>query len=223
MSAEGDGWAVISLGISCQGARQIRKNLDLLSTLTGVEMRHSSHFFDSLIAPVDGISALLRDGFPMFDRADIADGPGHPTWQPYGLRFLHHFRDRTGVEADIDAYFARDQSKFAHLRYKLFALRDVPNLIFIVQNTQNNLATVAPGIGLASIAFDAGGVAGLGEAVAGFLGRPHPMIILSYPDRIGDLDPAAVHLLTPDDSEWEGDKVQWQSVFRRVFAGFDRA
>ncbi|MEO1199713.1 MAG: hypothetical protein AAFX39_10850 [Pseudomonadota bacterium] len=213
MSAIGDGCAIVSLGMSCQGARQLRKNLGLLGDLTGGEMAHGSHFFDSLISPLEGIAQLLDDGFPMFSRQDIADGPGHPTWRPYGLRFLHHFREATGAEADIDVYFERDSSKFVHLREKFLNLRDVPRLIFIVQNSQNNLDDVAKTIGLNDITLSAATLRRLSASVGRFFGRPCPMIVASYRGRQGDVVLPDHAVLTRDDSEWEGDKAQWQALF----------
>ncbi len=211
MSVSGPTTAIVSLGMSCQSARQIRTNAEVIGAILGEEVGRNAQFFDGLIAPPAGLARLFEDGFPLFSRDDIAEGPGHPTWSAYAIRFLHHFRDDDG--ADIDRFFDHDLSRFTHLRDKFLALAAVPRLVFVISNSQNNLTEVAAETAIERIDFNREEIGRLREAVQAFLGRRCEFILVSTPDRRGSLDDPDLHLLTPDDSEWTGDTRQWREVF----------
>ncbi|TWI87553.1 hypothetical protein JM93_02119 [Roseibium hamelinense] len=130
MSAGGENTAIVSLGMSCQSARQIRKSIDVLSASLGEQVKPDRSFFDGLIAPITGMCRLFEDGFPIFSREQIIPGPGEPTWQPYGIRFLHHFRDEAGT-ADVLVQFEENLSRFSYLRQKFLRLRDRARVIFL--------------------------------------------------------------------------------------------
>ncbi|MBD8892931.1 hypothetical protein [Roseibium litorale] len=213
MSAGSPHTAIVSLGMSCQSARQIRTSLEILSEALGETLEPERHFFDGLISPVAGMAQLFEDGFPIFRREDIADGPGHPTWQPYGLRFLHHFREE-GQAADIDAHFAGDLSRFTYLRGKFKALADRPRVVFVISNSQNNLSEVAEETDIEDLTFVEEDLLRLQRAVDLWLGRPCEYLIVSHPERHGGISLPELTILDPDDSEWTGDKRQWRSLFR---------
>ena len=217
MSAGSSHTAIVSLGMSCQSARQIRTGMDVLGAALGETFERERHFFDGLIAPVSGMAALFEDGFPVFTRKRIEPGPGHPTWQPYGIRFLHHFREE-GEDADIDACFDEELSRFSHMREKFARLSDRRRVVFVISNSQNNLAEVAQETEMGSIAFDAGELARLQAAVDRFLDRPCEYLVVSYPDRHGGIAHPQLTVLRPDDSEWTGDKAQWHALFQAYFA-----
>ncbi|WP_102868457.1 hypothetical protein [Pseudovibrio exalbescens] len=214
MSAAGKSTAVVSLGISCQSARQIRTHTELISSLLGEPVEHTSHFFDGLVTPPLGLAKLLDDGFPLFSRESLEDGPGHPTWQPYGIRFLHHFRGEEGV-ADIDAYFDNEVSRFTYLRRRFLQLRDAENLLFVISNSQNNLDEVAQETAMETIEFDQGQLETLKGSLARFFGRHWPLVVVTHEERVQDVSHDALHILQPDSTEWTGDKQQWADVFRR--------
>lgn len=216
MSAGSSHTAIVSLGMSCQSARQIRTSMDVLGAALGETIERERHFFDGLIAPVGGMAALFEDGFPVFDRERIEPGPGHPTWQPYAIRFLHHFRAEGGA-ADIDAHFDEEQSRFSYLREKFARLSDRRRVVFVISNSQNNLAEVARETEIGSIAFDQGELARLQTAVDRFLGRPCEYLVASYPDRHGGIAHPQLTILQPDGSEWTGDKAQWRALFNDYF------
>lgn len=217
MSAGSPNTAIVSLGMSCQSARQIRTSLEILSESLGEMLEPERHFFDGLISPVAGMAQLFEDGFPIFRREDIADGPGHPTWQPYGLRFLHHFREE-GQTADIDAHFAEELSRFSYLRGKFKALAERRRVVFIISNSQNNLSEVAEETGIEDLTFDEGELLRLQRAVDLWLGRPCEYLIVSHPERHGGISLTELTILEPDDSEWTGDKRQWRSLFREYLS-----
>lgn len=199
--------------MSCQSSRQIRTSLDVLSAMLEEPFERERHFFDGLIAPVDGMAALFEDEFPLFARDQIDPGPGHPTWQPYGVRFLHHFR-KDDEDADINAYFDEERSRFGYLRQKFAELSDRRRIVFVISNSQNNLAEVAQETEMGSIAFDAGELNRLQTAVDRFLGRRCEYLVVSYPDRHGGITHPQLKVLQPDDTEWTGDKAQWRALFQ---------
>ncbi|MTI00649.1 hypothetical protein [Roseibium sp. RKSG952] len=216
MSAGGENTAIVSLGMSCQSARQIRTSIDVLSAALGEQVKPNRSFFDGLIAPIGGMCRLFEDGFPIFSREQILPGPGEPTWQPYGIRFLHHFRDEAGT-ADVLVHFEENLSRFSYLRQKFLRLRDRARVIFVVSNTQNNLPDVAQKTDIPAIAFSDRELERLQRAVDGFMGRSCEYLIVSYPSRYKGRSLPDLHLLAPDDSEWTGDKTQWRALFKRYF------
>lgn len=211
MSAGSPSTAFVSLGMSCQSARQIRTSVEVLSAALGEPVEPERHFFDGLISPIAGLAQLFEDGFPIFSREQIVPGPGHPTWQPYGLRFLHHFRDETA--ADIDKHFEEDLSRFTYLRNKFCALKDRPRVVFVISNSQNNLIEVAEETAIDRIDFDHAELVRLQAAVDAFFARKFEYLIVSHPDRHGHVRLPTLKIMKADDSDWTGDKAQWRALF----------
>ncbi|MEJ8473585.1 hypothetical protein [Roseibium algae] len=203
--------------MSCQSARQIRSSVDVLGAALGEDIAPERHFFDGLIAPISGLAQLFEDGFPMFSREDIVEGPGHPTWQPYGIRFLHHFREE-GSEADIDTHFAEDFSRFSHMREKFDKLSQRSRVVFVISNSQNNLDEVAADTGIDTLNFEKDELVRLQRAVDLWLGRGCEYLIVSHPERHGDTRLPELVILEADDSEWTGDKAQWRTLFDAYLA-----
>ncbi|MBO0345829.1 hypothetical protein J0X15_11415 [Roseibium sp. CAU 1637] len=218
MSAGSDTTAIVSLGMSCQSARQIRTSIEVLSEVLAQAFQPERHFFDGLVAPVAGLAQLFEDGFPLFDRVAIVDGPGHPTWNPYEIRFLHHFRPEPEAAADIDGWFENELSRFTHLRAKFERLRQRERLIFVISNSQNNLDLVARDTGIEKLDFDADELKRLQVAVDGFFGRACEYLVVSHPERHGGTELPELRILQADDSEWTGDKRQWRELFRDYLA-----
>ncbi len=217
MSAGSRHTAFVGLGMSCQSACQIRKSVEVLSAALGETVRPERHFFDGLISPVDGLARLFEDGFPIFGRETIEPGPGHPVWQPYGFRFLHHFRGEDN-KADIDRYFAQDMSRFSYLRQKFLKLRERRRVVFVISNSQNNLDQVAVETGLERIAFDNAELDRLQKAVDGFFGRSLEYLVVTHTGRHRGISRPDLRILEADESEWIGDKRQWRSVFREYLS-----
>lgn len=211
MSAEGHSTAIVSLGISCQSARQIRTHAEEIGHQLGENIQPARHFFDGLIAPVPGVARLFEDGFPLFGPGNIRMGPHHPVWHPYDIHFLHHFRDEAGA-VDIAGRMSEELSRFGHMRGKLQRLSRFERLVFVLSNSQNNLTMVQEETGLTDLHFEASAVGRLRHAVEQYLGRPCEFILVSLDGRhAGDLADE-VHVLSPDDSEWTGDKGQWRAL-----------
>lgn len=217
MSVGGTQTAIVSLGMSCQSARQIRASIEVLNAALGEDLEPERHFFDGLISPINGLARLFEDGFPIFERSQIAPGPGHPTWQPYGIRFLHHFREEGG-EADIDRHFQTDLARFTHLRNKFVRLGERKRIVFVISNSQNNLAQVAADTEMESITFDPQELRGLQHAVDRYLERSCEYLIVSHPNRHGGSTIPELKVLEADDSDWTGDKTQWRALFQEYLS-----
>jgi len=212
MSAASRNTAFVSLGMSCQSASQIRKGAEVMSAALGETFEPDRHFFDGLISPVAGVAQLFEDGFPMFERAALEPGPGHPVWTPYGLRFLHHFRGEDGI-ADIDRYYDEDLSRFSYLREKFLRLAETRRVVFVISNSQNNLDQVADETGLDRLDFDNAELDRLQKAVDGFFGRSHEYLVVSHWQRHGGIKRPDMWILDADESDWNGDKRQWRALF----------
>ncbi|WP_150524690.1 hypothetical protein [Roseibium sediminis] len=216
MSAQSGSTAIVSLGMSCQSSRQIRTHVDTFSGLLDQTFEPTRHFFDGLISPISGLADLFCDGFQLFTRDSIRPGPGCPTWMPYGIRFLHHFRE-ADMPPDIDRFFEREHSKFGYLREKFIGLSEVERVIFVISNSQNNLSDVAFETEMACIKFNQSQLERLMKAVDNFLDRQCEYLIVSHPDRHGGVLDENIHVMKADESEWTGDKTQWRALFQSYF------
>ncbi|MDX5592940.1 hypothetical protein [Pseudovibrio sp. SPO723] len=214
MSAAGQNTAVVSLGISCQSARQIRTHVELISSLIGEPVQHVSHFFDGLITPPEGLAKLLDDGFPLFTREQIEEGAGHPTWHPYGIRFFHHFRGEDGI-ADVNRYFENETSRFSYLKNRFLELRNAQHLLFVLSNSQNNLDEVAEETELGPFHFEQRHLEELKASLRAFFAKDCDLLVVSHEEKVVDVEYDHLHILEPDSSEWTGDKRQWAEVFRK--------
>ena len=216
MSAQSGATAIVSLGMSCQSSRQIRTHVETFSELLDQTFEPTRHFFDGLISPIPGLAALFEEGFPLFSRDSIQPGPGYPTWMPYGIRFLHHFREEEGAP-DIDRFFECERSRFGYLRAKFMRLAEAERLIFVISNSQNNLSEVAFQSQIPCIAFNQSQLERLMKAVDNFLDRRCEYLVVSHPERHGGVRDADIHVMKADESEWTGDKTQWRSLFQSYF------
>ncbi|EFO34556.1 conserved hypothetical protein [Roseibium sp. TrichSKD4] len=213
MSAQSGATAIVSLGMSCQSSRQIRTHVETFSSILGEEFEPERHFFDGLISPISGLADLFDDGFQLFTRDAIQPGPGFPTWEPYGIRFLHHFRE-TDSSPEIDRFFEREKSKFSHLREKFVGLSEAERLIFVISNSQNNLSDVALESRMPCIEFKQSQLERLMKAVDTFLDKRCEYLVVSHPERHGGLPDEAIHIMKADETEWTGDKTQWRALFQ---------
>jgi hypothetical protein len=148
---------------------------------------------------------------------------GH--WQEMGgVHYWHAFRPvRGGIirrkKLDAPKSFRVLTEKYAHMASKFRQLSRVPRLIFVISNSQNNLDMVARVTGNVDILLDGGMIDALVDQTDAYFGRSCEYIVATYPDRFAGLSGRGnifVHKLSPDDSEWGGDEVQWAELFRKA-------
>ena len=92
MSVVGRNLGVISLGMSCQSALQIRDNVDVLKRVCGDETLTASGLpFDSIVCPPESAIKMLRtDTYfpPSSDDVTLFRGA---YWRDYNVYFRHEF------------------------------------------------------------------------------------------------------------------------------------
>lgn len=223
MTAIGKKTAIISMGMSCQSAHQIRSNIDLLRTVTGDNtLEVKSMPFDWLICPPSSAVRILSDEnrFPV--RSELAIN-FRPFWMPKNAYFWHHFRNEH-KEYDLDANYDDTQKTYLP-RWKRFdsIVKDPSRrLIAVLSNVQNDLAKTERRVGTISKTFRLSELTQNLRAMEKTFGRPTEFIVVTAPDRfINDAQtPSNVAIFHhgPDDTMWEGDEKQWGETFSTYFA-----
>ncbi len=218
MSLLGARSAVVSLGASCQAARQIRLHAGLLSARLGEALAPRSFPFDWMFAPPDAAARLLRS------EVRVPAHPGElvlaqtPFWPRHGAWLWHDPPEEP---------FAALQARMSRRWERFLALRALERRVFILANTQNNLARVpdfAPqrlDFGLTAMRMRAI-VEGV-EALFGAAGTE--VVFVAYAGRVTpDARGAGFRLaiLEPDATNHEGDDAQWRQVFERFVTPLPR-
>ncbi|MDQ0472670.1 hypothetical protein [Labrys wisconsinensis] len=82
--------AVVSLGVSCQTAHQIRRHHRLIATaLNDQDLKWQSSFFDNLITPPSAVVSLFSSGDISEVRAEEIGMYQRVVWSNHGLFFWH--------------------------------------------------------------------------------------------------------------------------------------
>jgi hypothetical protein len=216
VSVIGPSTAVVSLGASCQTARQIRLHHALLSARLGERMELRSLPLDWMFAPPAAAARLLRG--PVRVPAGPAELvlPRHPFWLRHGAWLWHD-------PATTPSEFAALQARMARRWERLLALRALRRRVFVVSNTQNNLAFV-PAAAPQALDFrlTAQRMQALAAAVAAVFGpEGNSLVFVADATRISrDAREAGFPLaiLEPDASDHEGDAAQWGAALARLVA-----
>jgi hypothetical protein len=217
MSAVGEQLAVMSLGMSCQTAEQIRRAAPLLREITGdPTIGPASLPFDWLIGPLSSISAMMENGTFFPERTEIEMRP-RPYWMD--TVFFHAFTSDHGKSYDVDRLYPAARQRSDHVIRTFQRLRNIPRIIAIVSNTQNNLTPVAaePRSFSRTIASDA--VAALKTAAEAYLGKAIEIIVVTHAGfyETGVAKYARIFEIEPDRSEWAGSSEEWGRVLRAYF------
>jgi hypothetical protein len=229
VSIAGDGLAVISLGVSCQTAMQIRAHIRLITELAGVGIATpdinvdiSSFPFDWRIMPAKGFCTMAAEGefFPA-SMDDVRHAPPlPPAWAKHECFLWHDFLVAES-SYDVPRMFQHDRAKHAYKMQKLMAL--MGRRIFILSNTQNNLDGKATVTGL-DFSLSRADVQKVKEAIADmFPSGSHELIVVTRLDRAMDNPatwPACTYVFDPTTvgmDDVEGDYAQWNDMFRRYF------
>ena len=232
MSAIGDKAAVVSLGMSCQSGEQIRAHAELLARLTGdPTMRIATSVFDNIICPpASAVRLLATDRFHPHDASALTLSQG-AYWKEFDVYFWHEFRlhKRHILEYLLGRVnrrraFRELSGKYEHLSARFRSLKSRERLVFVISNTQNNLADYAAETGINPV-LDAADVELLCDACDAYIGRACEYILASYDDRLtGTLRRSRLrhYALARDDSPWKGDVGQWEWVFGSYFSSARR-
>ena len=210
--------AIISLGMSCQTAHQLRVNQPMLEKYGIPAGAVFSNYFDWLICPPNSAAHLLESGMPRFTRDDITL-KAQPFWNDYELYFWHEFRNNNIV--DIDEHFEFAQQKFDYLREKFSKLRHYKRLVCILSNTQGNLPQVHDETGELDFIFDDAKIQRLKTALENYLSRNVEILVVTNKDRFeGSAGKGyEIEFMDNDETEWKGDDNAWENCLKRYFVG----
>jgi hypothetical protein len=226
MSVVGRKVGVISIGMSCQSGAQIKYHAPLLSRLTRDDaLKISTMPFDNIICPPDSASSMLRgDIFYPDNPDDLAESSG-AHWRDFGVYFWHEYRPHkhnvieylTGRLNTRRAY-RKLIEKYERKSVNFRQARSIDRLVFVICNSQNNLSSAETGI---DPKLSAASIESLCDACDAYVGKPCEYLLATYESRLsGEVcrDRLKVFQLTPDTSDWEGDRDQWRDVFERYFS-----
>jgi hypothetical protein len=232
MSVIGDKAAVVSLGMSCQSGEQIRGHAELIARMMGdPTMRIATSVFDNIICrPASAVRLLEAAAFYPADASALTPSQG-AYWRDFDVYFWHEFRlhKRHVLEyllrrVNRKRAYRELSGKYEHLAARFRSLRSRERLVFVISNTQNNLADYALETGISEV-LDAAEVELLCDACDAYMGKPCEYILASYDDRLtGTLNRPRLrrYALTKDDSPWKGDPGQWEWVFGSYFSSEKR-
>ena len=220
MSAIGESWAFVSLGVSCQTAHQIHENIDLLRQLTGdTSLQKSAYIFDWLICPAQSATHMLRDRrfFPD-NSGQLKRNPAFPYWNLYDVFFWHDFAAK-----DIDdPSFNIVKSKYDHMISKREAIAAAANVVWIVSNTQNNLAYVQRDTKINLTLSMESVITELKDAAQLYFQTKGTMLVVTH-ETLKKSNDRDIHISRfssrspTDPMDWKGDKTQWAVAFSSFF------
>jgi hypothetical protein len=201
--------ALISVGISCQTAHQLRSHKALVSEIIGDAVQECATPFDWLLCPVSAAARMVSSGqfFPV-DRQAL-DGNRRPYWPAMDVHFWHeHFEQWPDFI-----------TKATHVRDNWQRISNVERKVFILSNTQNNIAhsltSPPPRSGRASyqpiecrlIWAD---VLQLATALRCAFGEIELHCVTH--DAMATTAGITVHRLTRDESVWAGNDQAWHQL-----------
>lgn len=198
--------AIMSVGIACQAADQIRRNATMLSALAGEELEAHTTPWDWTICGPAGVALMLADGVTFPPAADLEDRAGKPYW-PARRCYFWHMKGAITDHADAAVQAARQ-------RGRLESVRGARRKVFILANTQNNLARENTIRGGMDIPLEAKWVDRLEIALTARLG-PHELVVVSHAGKHA-LGARPVIELQPDLSQWAGDDAQWSALLKSI-------
>ena len=214
----------VSLGISCQTTHQLQRltdNQSQANTASSTVVTQSS-IFDWLICPVESTIALLNQGIPDFTRDSISIRNDHPYWTEYNLYLWHNFQIPHPAKRifDIDKTFEKEIARWRYLRDQFSSLNPAHTL-FVVSNTQNNLATeVFTPSEESQYHFTTSSLDALKQCLAKYFRTGSDNIrlaILTRQDRSSGLNNIDdVTFLPIDSNQWKGSKESWNNWWKKL-------
>lgn len=219
MTWAGDRLAVVSLGMSCQTALQIRLREDVF-TERGYHGRATNSYFDWIVCSTDAVVATLNDGIPPLRREDVWIPDGRPIDKRYNAIFWHEFlpdRDAPDVY-DIEGMFGSVCEKRGFLADRMAELVKVERLLFVWSNTQSDLAGTSPRYAVErQLTEDR--ASRLMMAAERYAGRPATFLFVVHPDEWRPFDTperATIAEIRQQEGGWQGDGIQWREALVRA-------
>jgi hypothetical protein len=219
MSLIGHRTAIITLGLSCQPAQQLRDNADCLSAIANEKFHHWRLPFDWVISPIENTTEWIRSG-PIFPRTpdDIRayPYPGAFFWPERGLYFWHDFRSKDTNALDPVGTFEYTRGLYDHGFGKMRHLKNLDRIRFVVANTQNNLPTFL-GEDFKGFDFTQERLLHLKASAERYIGKKGSLLAVTYEDRqtgitSSETDGISVVVIPKDESAWKGAPDVWREI-----------
>ncbi len=226
--AHNNGKVLISLGMSCQTAHQLRRLAALDSELNNNEsaLKVQSGIFDWLICPPLSVVSLLNNNIPDFTRQDLIIQNNRPYWPDHRLYFWHNFTDGKGRarQVHIDKNFEDELTRWRYLRDKFQALNPA-NTIFVISNIQNNLETeVYEPSEHDQFQFTPAVIEQLEHSLAAFfgttIGQNNLQVVTRHDRSKGLISRENTTLFPIDQNEWKGPKQPWSFWWQKLHESF---
>lgn len=227
MSLAGEKLAVVSIGSSCQTAYQVRHHADLLSRLSGDELKPRRLPFDWVICGPSKAAAWIDSGSPFpTDADDLApyEHEGVFHWRKRSVFFWHDFRNEQKL-VDLPGTFLSTQTKYRALWDAFRRLSQMDRVVAVISNVQNNLPKVL-GDDFRSdrFSFTADDIGQVKASLDRLLGRPCELLGVTYRERseadLAAAVPGGIRMYTIEQNTagWAGDDGAWQDIFLDYFS-----
>ncbi|MEN0040578.1 MAG: hypothetical protein AAF764_04495 [Pseudomonadota bacterium] len=200
--------------MSCQSAHQLARfaaeNPDIATFQKGP--------FDWLICPPDSAVSWLESRLETPQTSDFTIRRDKPYWPRHDLYFWHGYTWRDGDvrKLDINRTAAREAEKLAYQREQFLTL-DPANTIFVVSNTQNNLAgDVFDQNEAEKYLLNAKRLHRLKSALDATFTADTRLALITRSDRLdGPLtESGKIIEIEPGDSEWKGENTAWDNALK---------
>jgi len=202
--------ALVSLGMSCQGALQLDVHSSLIADVLGSEATIKRTPFDWLICtPMSAANMIAADRYYPESISELECIPGlPPRWPAVGDCYFWH--EPQSIASSPAPFLA----KFAHTSQTLKDVAKVSRRIFFVANTQGNLADEVQAVAPIPYRFTDEAIGRLAAVVSERFDAP--LYVVSAPDRHALSTSANLERLFPMDVSpgiWGSDS-DWAAVFR---------
>lgn len=204
--------ALVSLGMSCQGAIQLQVHRSLVADIVGAEAVIKRTPFDWLICPPTSAAKMIAGDRYYPERiSELHCSKGMPPrWSAVGDCYFWH--EQETVVSEPDSFLA----KSAHTSRTLRGVAGFARRIFFVSNTQDNLADEVQAVARIPFTFTDLAINRLAAAVSQRFDAP--LYVVSTPARHELRTPVNLERLFLMDvaSGIRGSDSDWSVVFREM-------
>jgi len=223
---------LVSLGMSCQTTHQLRRltnsQQEALHASSGIVA--PSGLFDWLICPPASIIDLLDKRIPDFTKNSILLAKNRPYWVEFNIYFWHNFlvSDKESRRVNINETFEQEIIRWRYLRDR-FSNLDPTQTVFVISNTQNNLASeVFDETQIDQYHFTASVLGDLKHSLARYfsttINNIHLQVLtrkarfrgLNDNDSGNGPDNHSVNFLPVDHNEWKGSNQSWDQWWQQL-------
>lgn len=215
--------ALVSVGITCQAAFQMKHNQGLIEEIAGESFEAHATPFDWLLCDAPGVTGMIRDRtFYPRDLSELKVNGGKPYWPRYGVHFWHQkyggAKDRGG-----EKWLGRSQ----HCVENWNRIGQSARRVFILSNAAKaNAERALADREMTKTTLELGDLRALLDALKQQFGEIELHVITA--DDLcggpigGDLGPAPYSGLTIHNckagspTNWKGGVPFWHRFFRRI-------